>query len=65
MADVSLNVLAVVGSLQRDSVTRVVIRQVAEQLQAAGCVVDVLDLEKGYSGNLVAGWRLKDKKLLE
>ena len=46
MADVSLNVLAVVGSLQRDSVTRVVIRQVAEQLQAAGCVVDVLDLEK-------------------
>ncbi len=42
----SLNVLAVIGSLQRDSVTRVVIRHVAQQLQAAGCVVDVLDLEK-------------------
>ncbi len=46
MRDASLNVLAVIGSLQRDSVTRVVTRQVAEQLQAAGCVVDVLDLEK-------------------
>ena len=46
MAEVSLNILAVVGSLQRDSVTRVVIRHVAQQLQAAGCAVDVLDLEK-------------------
>ena len=41
-----LNVLAVVGSLQRDSVTRVVVRHVAQQLQAAGCAVDVLDFEK-------------------
>jgi NAD(P)H-dependent FMN reductase len=46
MRDAPLNVLAVVGSLQRDSVTRVVIRHVARQLQAAGCVVDVLDFEK-------------------
>ena len=40
------NVLAVVGSLQRNSVTRVVVCHVAQQLQAAGCVVDVLDFEK-------------------
>jgi len=46
MRDASLNVLAVVGSLQRDSVTRVVVRYVAQQLQAAGCAVDVLDFEK-------------------
>jgi NAD(P)H-dependent FMN reductase len=45
MKEPSLNVLAVVGSLQRDSVTRVVVRQVAQQLEALGCVVDVLDLQ--------------------
>jgi hypothetical protein len=26
---------------------------------------EILHSEFGYSGNLVAGWRLKDKKLLE
>src|SRR5204863_7974852 len=41
-----LNVLAVIGSLHRDSVTRTVINHVARQLQADGCSVDVLDLEK-------------------
>jgi len=46
MSKGSLNVLAVVGSLQRESVTRVVIHHVARQLQAAGCLVDVLDFEK-------------------
>ena len=46
MAEASLNVLAVIGSLQRESVTRVVVRHTAQQLQAAGCVVDVLDFEK-------------------
>ena len=46
MADASLNVLAVIGSLQRDSVTRVVVREVARQLQAAGYAVDVLDLQQ-------------------
>jgi NAD(P)H-dependent FMN reductase len=46
MSDTSLNVLAVVGSLQRDSVTRVVVRQVAQQLEAAGCAVDLLDFDK-------------------
>lgn len=46
MSDTRLNVLAVVGSLQRDSVTRVVVRHVANQAQSAGCTVDVLDFEK-------------------
>src|ERR1035438_7004334 len=46
MSDTSLSVLAVVGSLQRDSVTRVVIRHVAQQLEATGCAVDVLDFDK-------------------
>jgi NAD(P)H-dependent FMN reductase len=46
MSSSPLNVLAVVGSLQRDSVTRVVVRQVAHQLQTAGCAVDALDFEK-------------------
>ena len=46
MSDTSLNVLAVVGSLQRDSVTRVVVRHVAQQLEAAGCAVDLLDFDK-------------------
>jgi NAD(P)H-dependent FMN reductase len=44
MAESSLNVLAVIGSLQRDSVTRWVVRHVAQQLQAAGCAMDVLEL---------------------
>jgi FMN reductase len=39
-----LNVLAVVGSLNRISVTRTVINIVATQLRAAGCHVDLLDL---------------------
>jgi NAD(P)H-dependent FMN reductase len=46
MSETPLNVLAVIGSLQRDSVTRVVLRYVAQELQAAGCSVDLLDLEK-------------------
>jgi NAD(P)H-dependent FMN reductase len=46
MTDTPLNVLAVIGSLQRDSVTRVVVRHVAQKLQAAGCAVDMLDLEQ-------------------
>jgi NAD(P)H-dependent FMN reductase len=46
MSEAPLNILAVIGSLQRDSVTRVVVRHVAQQLEAAGCTVDVLDLEK-------------------
>ena len=46
MADSALRVLAVVGSLQRGSVTRVVIHHVAERLQKDGCIVDVLDFLK-------------------
>src|SRR2546426_4633512 len=41
-----LNILAVVGSLQRESVTRAVIAHVAERVRQGGCAVDVLDFEK-------------------
>ncbi|HWQ93866.1 MAG TPA: NAD(P)H-dependent oxidoreductase [Clostridia bacterium] len=46
MAEGQLRVLAVAGSLQRDSVTRVAIRHVAEQMSGAGCAVDVLDFQQ-------------------
>lgn len=46
MSQASLKILAVVGSLQRGSITRVVVQHVAEELRAAGCVVDVLDFLK-------------------
>jgi FMN reductase len=46
MPEPALNILAVVGSLQRDSVSRVVISHVARELQASGCLVDVLDFQK-------------------
>lgn len=44
MSSQQLHVLAVVGSLHRASVTRVVINHAAERLRAEGCTVDVLDL---------------------
>jgi NAD(P)H-dependent FMN reductase len=44
MSQTSLNVLAVVGSLNRTSATRAVIKLAAERLRAAGAQVDVLDL---------------------
>ena len=43
MAESPLNVLAVVGSLNQKSVTRLVVNEVAERLRALGCAVDVLD----------------------
>ena len=46
MAETPLNVLAVVGSLHRDSVTRAVIGYVASRFRAEGCIVDILDFEK-------------------
>jgi FMN reductase len=46
MADSELNVLAVIGSLHRESITRTVVQFVANELKAAGCSVDVLDFEK-------------------
>ena len=45
MPEPALKVLAIIGSLHRDSVTRVVLNHAADQLRAAGCVVDVLDLQ--------------------
>jgi FMN reductase len=45
MPETPLNVLAVIGSLHRESVTRTVIHHIAEKLRADGCSVDVLDLQ--------------------
>jgi FMN reductase len=45
MPESPLNVLAVIGSLHRASVTKIVVLHVAEKLRAAGCAVDVLDLQ--------------------
>lgn len=42
--DRPLRVMAVMGSLQHRSITRVVIRAAAQQLEEAGCRVDTLDL---------------------
>jgi FMN reductase len=46
MPESDLNILAVVGSLQRDSVSRVVINHIAGELRASGCSVDVLDFQQ-------------------
>jgi len=43
MTRAALNVLAVVGTLNRNSVTRIVVNDVAEKLRARGCAVDMLD----------------------
>ncbi|MSU61205.1 MAG: NADPH-dependent oxidoreductase [Pedosphaera sp.] len=44
MSDRSLHVLVVVGSLAKQSATRVVMSRVSENLQCAGVFVDTLDL---------------------
>ena len=44
MSQPPLNVLAVAGSLNAASITRTVVEQVAAQLRAQGCAVDMLDL---------------------
>ncbi len=46
MPENTLNVLAVAGSLNESSVTRLVVHQLGEQLRAAACQVDILDLRK-------------------
>jgi FMN reductase len=46
MTDSKLKVLAVVGSTHANSVTRVVVSQVVEELRRQGCEVDMLDLGK-------------------
>jgi azobenzene reductase len=45
MPESPLNVLAVAGSLNSKSLTRVVINHIAEKMRADGCAVDVLDLQ--------------------
>ncbi len=45
MTEPQLNVLAVIGSLHRESVTRIVLNHVAQKLRGDGCLVDVLDLQ--------------------
>ena len=45
MSQNALKVLAVVGSLNRQSATRVVLNEVAEKLRAHGVEVDVLDFQ--------------------
>lgn len=44
MSDKPLRVMAVVGSLNKNAVTRVVIQHAAEKLRASGAEVDILDL---------------------
>ena len=46
MAEQTLRILAVVGSTHVGSMTRVVVSRVAEELRAAGCEVDLLDLSQ-------------------
>ena len=46
MAEPPLKILAVVGSLHRDSITRIVVAHVTEKLRNAKCSVDILDFEK-------------------
>jgi len=46
MTEGTLRILAVVGSLQQGSVTRVVLRNLAGRLEQAGCAVDMLDLQQ-------------------
>src|SRR5437764_3111286 len=44
MSEVALNVMAVVGSLNKNAVTRCVILHMADLLKTSGVIVDVLDL---------------------
>jgi FMN reductase len=50
MRDGKLQVLAVVGSLNQNSVTRAVLHHVGEALQAKGCEVDIFDPMKEQLG---------------
>jgi NAD(P)H-dependent FMN reductase len=45
MVEAPLKVLAVSGSPRTKSVTRIVIRNIAQELSAQGCTVDILDLQ--------------------
>ncbi len=46
MSEPQLKVLAVIGSLQKASVTRAVVQHAAERFRTQGCAVDVLDLAR-------------------
>lgn len=46
MSPDTLKILAVAGSLNESSATRVVVSHLADQLTAAGCAVDTLDLRQ-------------------
>ena len=46
MDDTPVNVLAVVGSLQRESATRAVLKRAVDQLAGCGCAADLWDLLK-------------------
>ncbi len=46
MSHAHLQVLTVIGSLHRNSMTRSVMLEAAERMRSEGCEVDVLDLEK-------------------
>jgi NAD(P)H-dependent FMN reductase len=46
MVEASLRILAVVGTLQRNSTSSVVIEHIAALLRKSDCVVDVLDFKK-------------------
>lgn len=50
MRDGKLQVLGVVGSLNQNSVTRVVIEQVGQKLEGKGCEVDIFDPVKEQLG---------------
>jgi len=41
-----LRVLAVIGTLQRDSTSAVVMEHLADKMQKAGCLVDIIDFKK-------------------
>jgi len=45
MSQSPLKMLVVIGSLHRNSVTRIVLNHAAEKFRAEGCEVDVLDLQ--------------------
>lgn len=46
MAEMDLKILAVIGSLHRESVTRSVMNYISARIRAENCAVDVLDFEK-------------------
>ncbi|MEP6663779.1 MAG: NAD(P)H-dependent oxidoreductase, partial [Verrucomicrobiota bacterium] len=46
MSQSSLRVLAIIGSLHRESVTRTVLADINGKLEKAGCTIDVVDFER-------------------